>query len=573
MAKRRTHVVPALSVVAAGLALLVAFPTALRPPPDEATTSAEFSPDAPPEDQPEAIIQSLQQAGSRTAGASGRAIAEALRAEQSSAPPRSTTTTTTAPPRTAAVRNRCYGDPPRQIESVYSPECTPAFVGDNGGETARGVTATEIRIAFAPDLSGAMGGSDCGEIAEARPGESDARRTYRVLRDWFNQNLELYGRKLRFYYACAADGTSGEEAARSRVVKMRQEYDVFGGIGEFNATIAKEAARNELVYMANIVVSGDTFYRNLQPWVWGSRAHSTRAVDMSAEYLCRRLHGNLPFPTGDARIDYGSPRTYGILALEDANTAESVAGMEQKMKARCGAEPKVIARYNLDDNVQGLSTAMTQLSAARVSTIIFMGEILTLPTQAQIADQQNYFPEWYVMGAGGFETSISLARSVSPRQWKNAFGFSFEEIPRRPRSTPCYRAYRSLDPERNPNNSVCEILFHSMLFMFGAMQDAGPQLTPARWASSLERAFTRPATPEWSMSGGFSKTDYTYGDFAVELYWDPTAIHPDGNPGAYVYLNDGIRFLPDDIQTGQPPMFQGGITDGDNAGEDNNAFN
>lgn len=572
MAKRRTHVVPALSVVLAGLALVVAFPTALRPPPDEATTSAEFSPDAPPEDQPEAIIQSLQQAGSRTAGASGQAIAEAVRAGRSAATTTSTTTTTT-PPRTAAVRNRCYGDPPRQIESVYSPDCTPAFVGDNGGSTARGVTATEIRIAFAPDLSGAMGGSDCGEIGDPRPGESNARRTYRMLRDWFNANLELYGRKLRFYYACAEDGTSGDEAARSRVVKMRQEYDVFGAIGEFNATIAKEAARNEIAYMANIVVSGDTFYRNLQPWVWGSRAHSTRAVDMSAEYLCRRLHGNLPFPTGDARIDYSVPRTYGILALEDANTAESVKAMEDKMRATCGAEPKVIARYNLDDNIQGLTTAMTQLSAARVSTIVFMGEILTLPTQAQIADQQNYFPEWYVMGAGGFETAISLARSISPRQWRNAFGFSFEEIPRRPRSTPCYRAYRSLDPENDPNNSVCEILFHSMLFMFGAMQDAGPNLTPQRWASSLERAFTRPATPEWSMSGGFSKTDYTYGDFAVELYWDPTAIHPDGNPGAYVYLNNGVRFLPDDIATGQPPMFQGGITDGDNAGPDNNAFN
>lgn len=571
MAKRRTHVVPALSVVLAGLALLVAFPTALRPPPDEATTSAEFSPDAPPEDQPEAIIQSLQQAGSRTAGASGQAIAEAVRAAQ----PTTTTTpaTTTLPPRTAAVRNRCYGDPPRQIESVYSPECTPAFVGDNGGATARGVTANEIRIAIAPDLSGAMGGQNCGEITDARPGEGDAYRTYRLLRDWFNQNLELYGRKLRFYYVCPADGTAQEEAERSRVVKMRQEYDVFGAIGEFNATIPKEAARNEIVYMGNVVVSGDSFYRQLQPWVWGSRAHSTRAVDMSAEYLCRRLNGNLPFATGDAGINYSVPRTFGILALEDADSAESVEAMQSKMKSTCGAEPKVVARYNLDDNVQGLTTAMTQLSAARVSTIVFMGEILTLPTQAQIADQQNYFPEWYVMGAGGFETSITLARSISPRQWANAFGFSFEEIPRRPRSTPCYRAYRSLDPENNPNNSVCEILFHSMLFMFGAMQDAGPDLTPERWAASLERAFTRPSTPEWSMSGGFSKSDYTYGDFAVELYWDPTAIHPDGNPGAYVYLNDGIRFLADDIARGQPPMFKGGITDGDNAGGDNNAFN
>ena len=564
--KRKGQVLPLAYLVAAGLIAVVVFPSALRPPPDEATTSAEFSPDAPPEDQPEAIIQSLEQAASRTAGATGQDPEELA-----DGPATTTTTTTTVVE--APVRNQCYGDPPRQIEAIYAPACAPAFVGDNGGATSFGVTGNEIRVALAPDLSGAMSGSDCGEIPEQpEPGEGDAVRTYRVLRDYFNNNLELYGRRLRFFYACAENGTEGEEAARTRVVKMK-EFKTFGAIGEFDGTIPTEAAKNEIVYMGNVVVAGDSWYRDRAPYVWGSRAHSTRAVDMSIEYLCRRLHGNKPFDTGDARIDYAAPRTYGILALSDPSTAESVKRMEDGMKARCGAEAVVKAEYNLDDNVQGIGTAMTRIALERPSTVIFMGEILTLPTHAEIANQQNYFPEWYTMGAGGFETSILLARTISPRQWQHAFGFSFEEIPRLPRSTACYRAYRSIDPENDPNNSICEILFHSMLFMFGAMQEAGPNLTPETWAAALERAFTRPATPEWAMSGGFTRTDFTYGDFAVELYWDPTATHPDGQPGAYVYLNDGVRFLADDIPTGQPPMFQGGITDGDNAGPDGNSFN
>lgn len=557
---RKAEWLPAAYLVVAGLAAAVIFPSALRPPADEATTSAEFSPDAPPEDQPEAILESLRQAASRTAGATGSTGNEDAVA-------------TTLPPRIKRpVRNACWGDPPRQIESVYSPGCTPAFVGDNGGATSVGVTATEIRVAFAPDLSGTAGGDDCGEIPDTpRSGEGSAIRTYRVLRDWFNQNLELYGRRLRFFYACAENGTSGEEAAASKVIKIKG-FKAFGAIGEFDQTVPREARRHGIVYMGNIVVAGDTYYRNLYPYVWGSRAHSTRAVNVGSEYLCRRLHGNLPFETGDEFIDYTVPRTYGILALADATSRESVDLMVEQMKAKCNAVPKVVAEYNLDDNVQGIASAMAKLSSARVSTIVFMGEILTLPTQAEIANEQQYFPEWYTMGAGGFETSILLARTVSPRQWAHAFGFSFEEIPRRPRSTPCYRAYRSLDPEQDPNNSVCEILFHSMLFMFGAMQEAGPNLTPETWSKALESAFTRRATPEWSMSGGFSATDYTYGDFAVELYWDPFATHPDGQPGAYVYLNNGIRFLKDDIPYGQPPMFKGGITDGDRAGPDGNAF-
>lgn len=558
--RKRAQWIPGTYLALGGLAALMAFPTALRPPADEATTSAEFSPDAPPEEQPDAIIESLQQAASRTAGASGDGGDAAV------------TTTTAPPPIQRPGRHACWGDPPRQLESVYSPACAPAFVGDNGGATSPGVSETEIRIALAPDLSGTASGQECGEIPEtAETGEGGAIRTYRVLRDWFNENLELYGRRLRFFYACAAQGTEGEEAAASRVVAMKG-FDAFGAIGEFNQTIPQEAKRNGIVYMGNVVVVGDSWYRKLTPHVWGSRAHSTRAVNMGSEYLCRRLHGNLPFPTGDNLIDYTQPRTFGILALADASTRESVDLMVEQMRTKCGAEPEVVAEYNLDDNLQGLGSAMAKLSSARVSTIVFMGEILTLPAQAELANEQQYFPEWYTMGAGGFETSILLARAVSPRQWQNAFGFSFEEIPRRPRSTPCYRAYRSLDPENDPENSVCEILFHSMLFMFGAMQEAGPNLTPETWSRALEAAFTRPATPEWSMSGGFTSTDYTYGDFAVELYWDPLATHPDGQPGAYVYLNNGVRFLQDDIPTGQPPVFQGGITDGDRAGPDGNAF-
>lgn len=305
--RRKTQLLPTTYLALAGLAALLVFPTALRPPADEATTSAEFSPDAPPEDQPESIIESLQQAASRTAGASGDSTAE---------------TTTTVPSVQRPGRHACWGDPPRQIESVYSPPCEAAFVGDNGGATSFGVTETEIRIAFAPDLSGTVSGDDCGEIPETgTTGENGAVRTYRVLRDWFNQNLELYGRKLRFFYACSESGTRDEEAAASRVVAMKG-FKAFGAIGEFDQTIPREAKRNGIVYMGNVVVVGDSYYRNLYPYVWGSRAHSTRAVNMGSEYLCRRLHGNLPFDTGDDLIDYTVPRTFGILALSDPTSKD-----------------------------------------------------------------------------------------------------------------------------------------------------------------------------------------------------------------------------------------------------------
>ena len=524
----------------------VVLPSTLRPPPDQANASSALSPDAPPDDDPETIIQSLQQAGSRTAGATGEAAAP--------------TTTTTVPVRTAPGRGQCYGDPPKAFDSVYAPPCQPAFTGDNGGATAKGVSATEIRIGLSPDLTGVR---DCGEIpATAEPGESDTNRTYRVLRDFFNENLELYGRRMRWFFSCAPDGSAGEEAERARGVRLAEEFGVFASIGEFSGFVADEATRRGVVHFANIVVVGDDFYAKRTPYLWGSRTNATKAVDFGSQYLCRRLNGNKPFPTGDRLIDYSKPRKFGILSLDSEDTHAALVDMQTKIRDRCGLTDVPVATYNLDqdagsNNSQGIATAMARLKSAGVTTIVFMGEILTLPIHAQQADKNDYYPEWYLMGYGGFETAIDLTRSISPTQWRNAFGFSFEEIPVRPAETACFRAYKSMDPANNPSASICNVLFHSMTFLTGSMQEAGPNLNVDTLKEALWRAFRRPAEPLWSMGGGFGPTDYTYGDFATELWWSPTIAHPDGVPGAYVYPNCGRRFSLDSVGDGNPDyMFQ-----------------
>src|SRR6185436_1344979 len=70
--RRRSGVV--LPAVYLGVACIVAvtiMPSVLRPPPDQQQSSGALNPNAPPDDQPDTILQSLQQAASHTAGASG----------------------------------------------------------------------------------------------------------------------------------------------------------------------------------------------------------------------------------------------------------------------------------------------------------------------------------------------------------------------------------------------------------------------------------------------------------------------------------------------------------------------
>ena len=140
-------VLPLLYLAMAVALAAVVLPSSLRPPPDQASASSALSPDAPPDEDPETIIQSLQQAGSRTAGATGE--------------PPSTTTTTSIPAQTAPTRGQCYGDPPRTGESLYAAPCTPAWQPPpegNGGETWRNVFADEVRLGVSHTVSHASEG-------------------------------------------------------------------------------------------------------------------------------------------------------------------------------------------------------------------------------------------------------------------------------------------------------------------------------------------------------------------------------------------------------------------------------
>src|SRR5437764_2170636 len=168
--------------------LVVAFvlPSALRPPPDTATSGSAYSPDAPPNKNAQTIIKSQQQAGSQTAGQPG-----AIKPVGPSPTPTSSST----PPSNLASRAGCFpGNPPRQIESVYSVVCQPVFTGNNGGATGQGVTATDIRLAVLWKEDSPNTGEINDQNSQAQ--SSAVVRTLNDLRKYFNQHYEFYGRHL-----------------------------------------------------------------------------------------------------------------------------------------------------------------------------------------------------------------------------------------------------------------------------------------------------------------------------------------------------------------------------------------
>src|ERR1043165_228032 len=144
---------------------VVTLPSVLRPPPEQQQSSAALNPNAPPDDKADTILQSLQQAAAHTARAPGRGKAAA---------PVTTTSTILKP-----THGRCFGNPPRQTESAYSPPCRAAFEGDNGGKTWKNVNGDEIRVGYW-HLLGMP--AQRGPIPDSPPPAEDAAgRTGRVI--------------------------------------------------------------------------------------------------------------------------------------------------------------------------------------------------------------------------------------------------------------------------------------------------------------------------------------------------------------------------------------------------------
>jgi hypothetical protein len=157
----------------------------------------------------------------------------------------------------------------------------------------------------------------------------------------------------------------------------------------------------------------------------------------------------------------------------------------------------------------------------------------------------------------------------SDTQWNHSIGItSYEMNGSRASGQDGTRAYKEIDPDNAPsgadNDGVMFMPFVSMLQVAGAIQVAGPKLTPYTMKEGmLKRWPSRPPVPYWSIGGGYGADDWTYSDYVSLIWWDPNAPRPGaccGEKGAYRYVYNGKRFKPGEIPTEPIPFFKEGIT-------------
>ena len=117
------------------------------------------------------------------------------------------------------------------VRDFFAPECYAPFEGDNGGETASGVTADTIKVVYylGPDddpiinyITAAIANDDTNADSEA---------TLTTMRDYYEQFYELYGRKVDLQFFQGSGIASDEVAARADAVRIAEEIQPFAVLG------------------------------------------------------------------------------------------------------------------------------------------------------------------------------------------------------------------------------------------------------------------------------------------------------------------------------------------------------
>jgi hypothetical protein len=284
---------------------------------------------------------------------------------------------------------------------------------------------------------------------------------------------------------------------------------------------------------------------------------------MGAEYICKRLGATKgPEYTSDQSFDPNQPRKYGILAYDLPAYKDNPPRMQRLLKEQCGIEVPTVVRYTLEGGrIADLGAAMTKLKAEGVTTVIYLGDLLSAVPFTAAADKNAYFPEWFLPGFGGVDTNAVLGRAYSQTQWNHAFGFSVYEVPRPIDASECFRAYHSIDPDNDPDGGMCRYIWGHLVQLLGAIQEVGPHLTPETFEQGQFRIPRTPPEPSWRIAGGYGPNDYTYPDYAAEIWWDPTAPWAeDGQPGSYRYIDGGKRYKLGEWPTGPSKVFKEGDT-------------
>jgi len=455
-----------------------------------------------------------------------------------------------------------------KMPSVYAPPCVPVAKGNNGGSTWTGVTATTINLVEYQPEPGGLGSAIQG--ATGTPAQAHA--TVQAYVNMFNHIFETYGRHVNLIPFQATGADNDPVAAHADAVTVAQQLHAFASIMGPGTTTAyvDELARLHVLCLG----CGDsTLYGEIAknaPYQWANLPTADTSLIETVDYIVAKLNGKDAVWAGDSKMhtrkrsftvvsETSVPPTTGFTELQALVTKKLQEG-----HVNMASPPGLTYTLNLTTLPTQAATLAEKLKTTDATSVVFAGDPIMPIYLTRACAAIGYFPEWIITGIVLTDTS-TLGRYYTQSEWSHAFGVSSLAVPTPIDTGNAYRLYRWwYGASTSPPSLAAPAIIPPIQQFFGAVQTAGPDLTPQTFAEGQFRSPTAgggPTTPliAFGYQGAVpvpsysSPADYTF------LWYDAAAKGPDEEgmtgSGMMQYVKGGARYKSGVVPDGPVPMF------------------
>jgi hypothetical protein len=458
----------------------------------------------------------------------------------------------------------------------YSLPCVEEFTGDNGGATHRGVTADTIKIVIREFPTTANSQESERQIREAGFATADDARAIREqFWDFYNENFELYGRKVEFvrYESRFSNATTealgqGREGACQDATLIADELQAFGVTGG-SGVFSECAAEKGLVVFGAAGYYSESFYEKWSPYLYNTTMSCDRISAGIAEYMGKRLAGKPAKWAGDPTLAKAT-RKFGTYVPDNEEYQKCTDVTEKVLEEEYDVEPGLRVSYALDISrfADQAKRAIIQFKADGVTTIVTASDPFSIGMLTNEAIAQDYRPEWFVIGTAAQDTD-GFGRSYNQEAVDgHMFGVSqlssnnllFGDDADAP------KLYAKLNPGKKILGGTTASLYDDTN-IFNLLQAAGPDLTPENIRKGIDKMpdLGAPdfAAGKWSYARSIEgKPDHTAVDDAREVYWDGQAEpgpeeRDRTKKGRFIEVDNGKRYDIGEWPTTEPKVYPG----------------
>jgi hypothetical protein len=458
----------------------------------------------------------------------------------------------------------------------YAAPCVPAFAGSNGGATARGVTATTIRVVRRAFPDSANSQAVDAVVAQAGGASQQLIRATRAkLLPEFDAKYELYGRHVEWvdYVSRYGDETQetqgrGREGACLDAEVVANELHAFAVLSDKGAVskpFTECAVQRGLVVLDGASYASEKFYADRHPYAWALIMDCQRINYQVAEYLAKRLANRPARWAGDPALAKQT-RKFGVYTPAGDGSDDTCSKVASSEATRYGYDSTSNYQYVLDVSrfPDEAARGAIQLKRDGVTTVVMACDPISMIFLSQSATSQGWHPEWFLIGI--ILTDVDNAARLYDQGQVDGHMFGMSQLGATskilgPLGEPG-KLYQRLTGQVIPAGTDGQ--FYELTHVYNLLQSAGSTLTPQNLGAG---AFALPpgggpdyATGYWSFQDGPDGTpgahDHTELDDSREVYWRGDVRSPnDGKAGTYIETMGGRRFRNGEWPSGEPPVY------------------